>query len=64
MGGPTPAQIHDLVGRGIFAPQAESALSALWSAAGGRAISDVVTLIDDVMHATVGNARRKHVQAA
>jgi superfamily II DNA or RNA helicase len=60
----TPAQIHDLVGRGIFAPQAESALSALWSAAGGRAISDVVTLIDDVMHATVGNARRKHVQAA
>jgi hypothetical protein len=60
----TPAQIHDLVGRGIFAPQAEAALSALWSAAGGRAISDVVTVIDDVMHAIVGNACREHVQAA
>ena len=60
----TPAQIHDLVGRGIFAPQAEAALSALWSAAGGRAISDVVTLIDDVMYDLVETSYGERVQAA
>jgi superfamily II DNA or RNA helicase len=60
----TPAQIHDLVGRGIFAPQGEVALSARWSAAGGCAINDVVTLIDDVMHDLVEIACGEHVQAA
>ena len=60
----TSAQIHDLVGRGIFAPQAEAALSALWSAAGGRAITDVVTFIDDVVHALAEIAGGEHAQAA
>jgi len=41
----TPAQVRDLVDRGILAAQAEAALSALWSVAGGRTIADVESLI-------------------
>jgi len=41
----TPAQVRDLVDRGILAAQAEAALSALWSVAGGRSIADVESLI-------------------
>ena len=41
----TPTQVHDLVDRGILAAQAEAALSALWSVAGGRTFSDVESLI-------------------
>jgi hypothetical protein len=41
----TPAQVRDLVDRGVLATQAEAALSALWSVAGGRTYSDVESLI-------------------
>jgi hypothetical protein len=41
----TPAQVRDLVDRGILAAQAEAALSDLWSVAGGRAVADVESLI-------------------
>ncbi len=42
----TPAQVRDLIDRGALAAQAETALSALWSASGGRAAPDVSSLID------------------
>jgi superfamily II DNA or RNA helicase len=42
----TPAQVRDLVDRGALAPQAETALSALWSAAGARAVADVTSHIE------------------
>ena len=58
----TPAQIHDLVGRGVLAPQAQAALSALWSVAGGRKIADVASLIEMGAFAITGleesNAKR------
>ena len=41
----TPAQIRDLVDRGILAAQAEAALSDLWSVAGGRTVANVESLI-------------------
>ena len=41
----TPAQICDLVDRGILAAQAEAALSDLWSVAGGRTVANVESLI-------------------
>jgi superfamily II DNA or RNA helicase len=47
----TPAQVRDLVDRGSLAPQAETALSALWSAAGRDAVSDIASIIE--MGATV-----------
>ena len=42
----TPRQVHDLVDRGVLIPQAETALSALWSAASGKAGVDVDPHID------------------
>jgi hypothetical protein len=47
----TPAQVRDLVERGALAPQAETALSALWSAAaldakGARAALDTASVIE------------------
>jgi hypothetical protein len=42
----TPMQVRDLVQRGALAPQAETALSALWSAASRSANADVDSLID------------------
>ena len=42
----TPAQVRDLIDRGMLAPQAETVLSALWSVAGGRTVADVASLIE------------------
>jgi hypothetical protein len=42
----TPAQVRELVDRGALAPQAETALSALWSAAGRSTAADVPSLIE------------------
>jgi hypothetical protein len=42
----SPAQVHDLVQRGALAPQAETALSTLWSTASRNAGADVDSLID------------------
>jgi hypothetical protein len=42
--------VHDLVDRGVLIPQAETALSALWSAASGKAGVDVVPHIDTGAH--------------
>jgi hypothetical protein len=42
----TPTQVRDLVERGALIPQAESALSALWSAATGKAGVDADPLIE------------------
>ncbi len=55
----TPAQIRDLVDRGVFAPQAEAALSMLWSAAGGRAVADLESLIDNAILAARINDRER-----
>jgi hypothetical protein len=61
----TPAQVRDLVGRGALAPQAETALSALWSAAvldakGARAVADATSVIEmaALVVAGVDDARR------
>ena len=57
-----PAQIHDLVDRGVLAPQAQAALSAIWSVAGGRTVADVASLIEMGAFAIAGldesNAKR------
>jgi hypothetical protein len=42
----SPAQVRDLVQRGVLAPQAETALSTLWSTASRNAGADVDSLID------------------
>ena len=42
----TPAQIRHLVNRGFLAPQAQTALSGLWSAADAEAVRNVGTLQD------------------
>jgi hypothetical protein len=60
----TPAQIHDLVRRGMFAPQAEAALSALWSTAGERAVSDLESLIANATLAVAGINNREQAKAA
>jgi hypothetical protein len=54
----TPMQVRDLVERGALIPQAETALSALWSAANGKAGADAGSLIDVGMHviASLGDA--------
>ena len=41
----TPAQVRDLVDRGVLAARAEAALADLWSVAGGRTVADVESLI-------------------
>lgn len=60
----TSAQIRDLVDRGAFAPQAEAALSALWSHAGGRGVGDIISLIDNATLAVAGINERKRAKAA
>jgi hypothetical protein len=40
----TPGQLRDLIDRGVLAPQTEAILSALWSVAGGRTVTDVTSL--------------------
>jgi hypothetical protein len=35
-----------LVDRGALAPQAETALAALWPAGGARAVADLASLVD------------------
>ena len=60
----TPAQIRDLVDRGVFASQAEAALSALWSTAGGRDVGDIISLIDNATLALAGINDRKRAKAA
>ena len=42
----TPAQVRDLVDRGALVPQAELALSALWSSAGAGALDKLPSLIE------------------
>ena len=42
----TPAQVRDLVDRGSLAPQAETVLSAVWSAAGRDAVADIGSIIE------------------
>jgi hypothetical protein len=42
----TPAQVRQLVDRGALSPQADIALSALWSAAGRNAVGNVASLIE------------------
>ena len=42
----TPAQVRDLVDRGSLAPQAETVLSAVWSAAGRDAVADIASIIE------------------
>jgi hypothetical protein len=38
--------VRHLVDRGALAPQAETALSALWSTAGGSVVGNVASLIE------------------
>jgi len=60
----TPAQIRDLVDRGVFPPQAEAALLTLWSTAGGRAVADLESLIDNAMLAVARINDRERAKAA
>jgi hypothetical protein len=60
----TPAQIRDLVDRGAFASQAEAALSALWSPAGGRGVGDIIAIIDNATLVVAGINDRKWTKAA
>ena len=60
----TPAQIRDLVDRGVFVPQAEAALSTLWSIAGGRAVADLESLIDNAILAAERINDRERTKAA
>ena len=60
----TPAQVRDLVDRGILAAQAEAALSELWSVAGGRAVADVESLIGMGTFAIAGLDERNTKSAA
>jgi hypothetical protein len=60
----TPAQIRDLVNRGVFAPQAEVALSALWSTAGERAPGGLESLIANATLAIAGINNLKQAKAA
>ena len=60
----TPAQIRDLVDRGVLAPQAEAALSTLWSTAGGRAVADLESLIDNAILAAARTNDRERAKAA
>ncbi|HEY7246204.1 MAG TPA: DEAD/DEAH box helicase [Xanthobacteraceae bacterium] len=54
----SPMQVHDLVERGALMPQAETALSALWSAASGKAVVDLASAIETGARviATLGDA--------
>ena len=42
----TPARVRELVDRGVLAPQAETALAALWPAGGARSVADLASLVD------------------
>jgi hypothetical protein len=59
----TPAQMRDLVERGALAPQAETALSALRSPAGGVA-ADAASLIEMAALAVAGLDQEKAARAA
>jgi SNF2-related domain/Helicase conserved C-terminal domain len=60
----TPVQIRDLVDRGVFPPPAEAALSTLWSTAGGCAVADLESLIDNAMVAVARINDRERAKAA
>ena len=59
----TPAQMRDLVERGALAPQAETALSALWSTTGG-AVADAASLIEMAALVVAGLDQEKTARAA
>ncbi len=48
----TPAQMRDLIARGALAPQAESALAALWS--GSSTAVDVAALVEQAARVISG----------
>ena len=54
----TPAQIRDLVDRGVLAPQAEAALSALWSVA-GAGLAALIETATQVVAAADASERAK-----
>jgi superfamily II DNA or RNA helicase len=60
----TPTQIREMVDRGVFAPQAEAALSALWSTAGERAVGDLESVIANATLAVAGINSREQAKAA
>jgi hypothetical protein len=60
----TPAQVRDLVERGVFAPQAEAALSVLWSITGAPAVAKLESLIADATLAVAGINDQGQAKAA
>jgi hypothetical protein len=60
----TPTQIREMVDRGVFAPQAEAALSALWSTAGERAVGDLESVIANATLTVAGINGREQAKAA
>jgi hypothetical protein len=60
----TPAQVHDLVARGAMAPQAEMALSALWSSASGHNVPDIQSIIAMAALAISRDSPEQRMQAA
>ena len=60
----TLAQIRDLVERGVFAPQLEAALSALWSMTGAPVVAELESLIADATLAVAGINDQGQAKAA
>ena len=60
----TLAQIRDLVERGVFAPQLEAALSALWSMTGAPVVAELKSLIADATLAVAGINDQGQAKAA
>jgi len=60
----TPAQVRELIERGVLAAQAETTLSALWSAAGKGAAVEASSLIETAALVLAGLAAGTTAQAA
>jgi superfamily II DNA or RNA helicase len=60
----TLAQIRDLVERGVFAPQLEAALAALWSMTGAPVVAELESLIADATLAVAGINDQGQAKAA
>ena len=60
----TPAQVHNLVACGAIAPQAEMALSTLWSSASGHGVADIQSIIAMAALAIPRDSPEQRAQAA
>jgi hypothetical protein len=56
----TPAQVRDLIDRGVLAPRVETTLSALWSVAG----AEIASLIETATQVVAGADASERAKAA